>query len=106
MFNDGFETVGYNSFSSEREPSRVEKTLSLLKTAVKSEDWRLAINVLEDWPEESESDSSEQSDLRKALDKLHGLLQKRKEQGRVFSSESLGDLATDLEEALARASQK
>jgi hypothetical protein len=66
----------------------------------------LVINILEDWPETANLAKDEQQDLLKALGRLRSLMGKRREEGKTFSSESLSDLSSELEQALTSASHK
>jgi len=102
MFSDGFEAVGPSLNNSEKELSQTQITLKKLKNAIKDRDWRLVINTLEEWPDSANLSEEDKTDLGKSLSNLHDLIEKRKKQGKVFSSESLSDLSFELDEALKK----
>ncbi len=106
MFSDGFETIGSISSHSEKELSQTQATLKKINSAIKDRDWRLVINILEDWPDLTNLPEKDKSDLRRSLDNLHALIEKRKKQGKVFSSESLSDLSFELVDVLKKVEGK
>lgn len=106
MFSDGFESIGLISSSSEKEPSQTQLIIKKFKTAIKDRDWRLVINILDDWPDASVFSEEDKNNLSKSLLSLHSLIEKRNKQGKVFSSESLSDLSSDLAEALRKVEGK
>jgi len=102
MFSDAFEAVGPSLNKTEKKPSEAQITLKKLKNALKDRDWRLVINTLEEWPDSANLSEEDKTDLGKSLGNLHDLIEKRKKQGKVFSSESLSDLSFELTDVLKK----
>jgi len=101
MFADGFESVGILPNKSEKISAEISQLSASFKKAGKERDWRLVIQLLEDFPELNKTNYSEQLILQDILKDLRSLVEKRDKKGKVFSSESLTDLSGQIHDLLS-----
>jgi geranylgeranyl pyrophosphate synthase len=93
MFADGFETTGPVLHAPEKISEEINRLFSALKSAGKDQDWRRAIQLLEDFPPIDKVNSAEQAILQEALRRLRAIAISQDKKNGTFSDDSLADLS-------------